>query len=574
MFSDQNILITISCFNFRLFSSFCRYIQETGRAGRDGENAYCYMLMDNTSIMTHGAGQTDSSSNQTDLGHGIRQYSMSSADRVSKLQIFNFLLLVLRNSSSRSCEISTINLSEIARSTLLPFTTVETLLLLLELPPFNLIASNEKRHDLIQGRIRCSKIESKSNVVSSITDLKLKDFQRALNEIASLSGSSSNAQMRNSATLAENDTFEFSLLRLADAMGLTVSATSRLLFDMQNHGIIMYNYSNNKAKSDFEKKTESSKSGNFKDWYCDIKIDWSQIYTYCGPNCPTESSRYFSALLGVSSKFFEFVDFMNSNASRRIIDMNRLGIFIGRYSVDGQVASAIKYQAEIRFVINRYLSMTENKIMDHVDDPSSPFEVAWKTFDNVLSSIRAFPHKLFLDFLKLPQNDILGLSLDIRNFSVFDDRNSNSNRSFCLQFMNDVSVSRRDAALERFVGELTRNCSASINTNANSIGVEAMGTSADLISQFKELTGELYDAFCDNQTSAIALCITKLFHGVPFCQSIPSSSSSSSSSSDDIVEEPQSFDIRSHVCCGKYNQFEFNSLLWSVKIALLRQSGK
>ena len=133
------------------------YVQEVGRAGRDGKLSVCRMFCSREDV--------------------TRQHSLGNSTRVTSTQIMGLLLQVFRLLDPSATEVTeipfldrmqstvSVSVSSIENSLDISAASMETILSILELQPFHLVSVKGSYYDTIGGRFR-------------VTDTKLKDLEQ------------------------------------------------------------------------------------------------------------------------------------------------------------------------------------------------------------------------------------------------------------------------------------------------------------------------------------------------------------------------------------------------------------
>ena len=221
------------------------YLQETGRAGRDGKQAECHLLL-----------------NRDDLE---QQHSLSFSSRLAVAQVRGLLSRL----SAQSCSIS---LHKAERELDLGDAAVETILSVLELPPLGLVTVEGTHFDVVSGQFRCSagdleNLRKHDPIIKALLLLGTKAgaaaaAKKQLQTVAPPGGGGGNG-MSSSATYGFGVSGGFdedaategaeaygrqpfgplSLLRLANAAGLTRDECARGMHTLQARQLLEYKLS-------------------------------------------------------------------------------------------------------------------------------------------------------------------------------------------------------------------------------------------------------------------------------------------------------------------------------------------
>jgi superfamily II DNA helicase RecQ len=233
------------------------YLQETGRAGRDGKPAMCHMLLCEEDI--------------------ISQHSLSHTNLLAEMQVATLLTKtfvafdtnfmnnhILRNRVS-------ISLQKIAEQCDIGDAPVETILSILEMKPFELLQVDGIHLDIIQGSFRLPSLKvdefSETDIlVKALLQLNETPPTAMKNSIKSWginlasqrytnnSGSMYQQKQQQQRAGASSDlvghpneydkvSFRLSLLRLAEHCSLSRDETSYGLYSLQKRGILEYSLS-------------------------------------------------------------------------------------------------------------------------------------------------------------------------------------------------------------------------------------------------------------------------------------------------------------------------------------------
>jgi len=217
------------------------YLQETGRAGRDGKHAECHLLLDRDDLE--------------------QQHSLSFSSRLGVAQVRGLLSRL----SAPSC---TISLQKAERELDLGDAAVETILSVLELPPLGLVTVEGTHFDVVTGQFRCRSgdledLRKHDPIIKALLLLGTKTGaaaskkQQAVVPLGGSSGMSSSATygFGVSGGFDEDAASEgaeaygrqpfgpLSLLRLATAAGLTRDECARGMHALQARQLLEYKLS-------------------------------------------------------------------------------------------------------------------------------------------------------------------------------------------------------------------------------------------------------------------------------------------------------------------------------------------
>ena len=307
------------------------YLQETGRAGRDGRTARCHLLLDPDDLEQH--------------------HSLSFSSRLCVLQVVALLARVFVPCSSGAGTTMppvAVRLGPAERDLDLSDSAVETIFSVLELPPFGLLQVDGVHLDAIAGQFRC--VDSKLTdllrydpIVKALFEvdpqLKEKARKRAQRAAALEAGAGAGAggmgmgmgsmatygfgsdgadadreSLAESAAAYGRQPFgPLSLLRLATLAGLTYDECTRGLYMLQTQGVLEYRLSEHAVY---------------------LTPTLTQSLSGTGES-PWTGDRFVPSLWSLAERVTQRINSINDLAGQRTLDMWRLGATIAACKVGG-----------------------------------------------------------------------------------------------------------------------------------------------------------------------------------------------------------------------------------------------
>ena len=295
------------------------YLQETGRAGRDGRAARCHLLLDRDDLE--------------------QQHSLSFSSRLCVLQVFGLLSRVVApgflNGEGGGGGCVAVPLGPAERDLDLSDSAVETILSVMELPPFSLLCVDGVHLDAVSGQFRCTtaklvELRSHDPIVRALFALdkglidreRQREKESAPRAVVSGGGNGIGMGLGSWATYgfggdgaeADSDAAAdsaaaygrlpfgpLSLLRLSAQAGLTRDECARGLHSLQGRSLLEYHLAEPAVYVTFDSAAATALLGMGEDGAQEVSI-WE-----------------------LAERVTERINEINARASARTLDMWRLG---------------------------------------------------------------------------------------------------------------------------------------------------------------------------------------------------------------------------------------------------------
>jgi hypothetical protein len=327
-------------------SSVEDYVQQTGRAGRNGQLSHCYLLIDDESC--------------------ISQHALAYAHTPSRLQVMAFLSNIFRllpskpekttpGTSNQPCRLQShvcFSLSAVARMLDCPEATVQTYLAVFERgcsgKDIVISVTNESHLNRVQGSFR-----------------DLKDLPVASDAQNDVRSSIMIALRRRSQGIE----FDVSLFELSQELNLTTKLTVRELYALQQEGFIQYNLSDPAYLVTLSSSSQSDL----------IIFDSTEQYW-----------EWFSSTSRQLCETLEALDRLNA---KRVLDMRAMAKVIESASnVDSGVdlltdeQSHDERQHQLRDLLNSYMEGRIQQVESSYPVPTNPLVSAFANMPSILKN--------------------------------------------------------------------------------------------------------------------------------------------------------------------------------------------
>lgn len=545
-----------------------------GRAGRDGLPAACHLLLQ----------QEDA----------VLQHSLSHSMQLSRIQIASLLLKVFQLRVAGPAEpkgdvrqFLTHALLEPEVSLLLDpleptidinSTVVETIMSVLELPPFNLLIVNGTHFDVIKGRFRMNTaaIEKVDILVAALlatntskanqsdthdvdTSSKIHDSasgggRNGMNDTYGL-GLDCSASAAHQGLIDENDLrdgssgtgaagssgwqrdrklggtyggkiqdFECSRLKVAQRTGLSVDEVSTGLYKLQKSGVLEYKLQDSALYLKICNGLSPTASAHTFESYCAThKSSMPQVGASKTVPGSSANQLYFAWLWQLSHAVFDALLKIASGGSHRIVDMWRTGRTIAHYTDSAQDKTGAKASAPGK-PFSGVKSSAACAPVRSVSESVALHGAAQSLLSYVMSDADgeagADTHDSDnLDALSSEMRDMyLATPVPFQTLLQGGEGDGQENRSVCKlqdRLRNDVQLLQRDPNLLTAVNVMLKQCVPLLSHQASVDSVRRANLSGAAVASENSRGATALVSVQAAKSELLALCMCRILHALP-----------------------------------------------------------